>query len=126
MGWVPAVLEDTLVKDLGKKPKFWEELAKLLKGEELDSSCFDSFGDTVDAETVRQDAFNYDHMEHMGSWVWDEAFWPLLKKHKANGSFVLWHEDGKGYLAGLKFVDGVPHEVSMELKAGKPRKRAGR
>lgn len=117
MGWYPIVKQNTLADAL--TGKFWKDLSKEIRRRlQLEShkdgdyvpDCFSS----GEIDDLKSDAFAFDHMEHIGSWLFDESLWPLFKKHKITGAFVLDHSEGDGGYSGIFFKNGIPHDVSVE------------
>lgn len=140
MGWYPTIIENTLEENLTEK--FWKDLYKhLIKIDKKQKVLNKKYGDDAydrddfphsieclsihyDFEYMRDGAFNCDHMEHIGAWLWNESVWPLFKKHKVSGKFVLHHEDGGGYYDGIIFEDGIPYSVKVEITTNKGEKLA--
>lgn len=117
MGWYPIVKQNTLLDALTED--FWQDLSKEVdrrfnlkehKDGDYVPDCFMS----ADIDDLKFSAFDSDHMEHIGSWVFDQSLWSLFKKHKITGAFVLDHSDGDGGYSGIWFENGVPYDVDVE------------
>ena len=139
MGWYPTEITNTLEEKLNNK--FYKDVWNLL--DDLENQrlefrakygpmayektdyphCVDNFSDFglnhYKQQSLEYDAFNIDHMEHIAQWLWDKRVWAVFKKHKITGEYVLLHEDGGGYYAGIKFVNGIPYDINVEIKIKK-------
>lgn len=126
MGWFPTVLENTLEKALTED--FYKDLFDYCLAAAKDNnwtSIPDAFSmfrwgdENISFEDFMDDlpymAFCDDHMEHIGNWLYWESVWPIFKKHRVNGRYVLSHENGDGGYNGIEFVNGEPYNVEVEI-----------
>jgi len=125
MGWYPAVIKNTLAKNLTKE--FYNDLFELCQSavkqddfSKIPESFYDVFSRNNSKfekvfDDLRYDAFNSDHMEHIGSWLYNRNIWPLFKKHKIDGVFLLYDTDGDGRFRGIQFRKGIPYNIEVEL-----------
>jgi hypothetical protein len=98
-------VENTLVDSLTEA--FWKDFIKNRKKFQMDMDWVRNI------QELKDEAFNPDHSEWIGSWMWEEEGDRLLKKHKANGVVIF---DGEGRLYGIKYVDGVKQTGSIDIK----------
>lgn len=117
MGSYPTVIENTIEENLSDE--FWKDLlTHVAKGNDCVPDNFWGIDEHWSIEDMKGEAFQSDHQEHIGSWLWDKCVQPILQKHKVNGRFVLHHEDSGGYYHGIIFHDGVAFDAKVETKIG--------
>ena len=137
MGWFPTPIDESLRSNL--TPAFWKDLQKhLVKTVKEYKKVIGRMGEDAfyeleyedrppylpsglpeyclnDISDLKEEAFNYDHMEHIGQWLYDKNLWPVFKKHKISGAYVLSHENGDGGIGGIIFKDGVPYAAKTKI-----------
>lgn len=88
---------------------FWGELLHMIK---IDGAVIDCFDYCETVSDLKDCAFNEDHHEWLGSWLFDGVVQPLLQKHNVNGHLIL---DSEGDLYAYVIENGVPSRRDVKL-----------
>ena len=85
--------------------EFWKDLFKI-------KDKLDGFEYAETLEEMEQYAFNEDHYEWVGNWLFDKKAQKLMKKHKVSGEFIT---DGEGDIYGILVEDGKLFRCDVDL-----------
>lgn len=108
MSWSKSVVENTL--------EFSDDFLRDLLEIANDIDYYRHNSDDTEEEILedlREWLFHPDHMEGMGTWMYNEKAREIIKKHRLTGQIIFTEEDFGP--SGMKFVDGELVSETLEM-----------